>query len=236
MPWMDFLGNVEARSAHFSTVYFSHVRESNNFRLPMPFRKHIRMEVENTTDKNFCGYTDIQWEQVKALPANTGYLRVAYRTGEPTIPEQKIEVCDIKGPGSIVAHWLQIQADNPKTVDSQLICEGNQELYLDGSVTPQIEYLGTEDCYGYSWGMKGIQSDFYAAIIRIDHWKSGGLFAMLRCRGADKINFETSCRWVINYQQEFFSALSKNLEHQHGPKQSFTMPYRSAVYYYNTTP
>lgn len=35
MPWMDFLGNVEAKSAHFSTVYFSHVKESNNFRLPV---------------------------------------------------------------------------------------------------------------------------------------------------------------------------------------------------------
>jgi hypothetical protein len=237
MPWLDFLGDVEAKSAHFSTVYFSHVKESHNFRLPMPFRKHIRMEVENPTDNKFLGYTDIQWDKVKALPTHTGCLRVVYRTGAPTIPAEIIEVCNIKGPGAIVAHWLQIKADHPGTVKSNLICEGNQELYLDGSETPQMEYLGTEDMYGFSWGMGGgIQSDSYAAIIRMDRWKAGGLFAMLRCRGTDKINFETSCRWVLDYQQEYFSALSKNPRHKPTPKESFAMPYRSAVYYYSAKP
>jgi hypothetical protein len=136
-----------------------------------------------------------------------------------------------------VAHWLQIQADHPKTVTSDLICEANHELYLDGSATPQIEYLGTEDCYGYSWGMGGgIQSDSYAAIIRIDRWKSGGLFTMLRCRQTDKINFETSCRWVINYQNEFFSSPELTKQPRLHDRASFPMPYRSAVYYYSAKP
>ena len=237
MPWMDFLGDVEARTAHFSTVYFSHVKESHNFRLPMPFRKHIRIEVENPTDRAFGGYSDIQWEKVKALPKDTGYLRAEYRTGAPTIPEETIEVCNLRGPGAIVAHWLQLQADRPETVNSDYICEANQELYLDGSAVPQMEYLGSEDLYGFSWGMGGgIQSDHYAAITRMDRWKSGGLFTMLRCRTADRVRFESSCRWVINYQQEFFSSLTKNARHQATPKKSFEMPYRSCVYYYAKNP
>ena len=113
MLWMDFLGDVEAKTAHFSTVYFSHVKESHNFRLPMPFRKHIRIEVENPTDKGFGGYSDIQWEKVKSLPKKTGYLYVDYRTGAPTILEETIEVCNLRRPGAIVAHWLQVQADRP---------------------------------------------------------------------------------------------------------------------------
>jgi len=221
----------------YAAVPFGMTEGSYYFRLPMPFRQHIRMEVENLTDKKFDGYTDVQWEKVNALPANTGCLRVAYRTGAPTIPEQTIEVCNVKGPGAIVAHWLQIQADHPKTVTSDLICEANHELYLDGSATPQIEYLGTEDCYGYSWGMGGgIQSDSYAAIIRIDRWKSGGLFTMLRCRQTDKINFETSCRWVINYQNEFFSSPELTKQPRLHGRASFPMPYRSAVYYYSAKP
>lgn len=233
MPWMDFLGDVEARTAYFGTLYFSHVKESHNFRLPMPFRKHIRIEAENPTDKGFVGYSDIQWEKVNRLPRDTGYLYVDYRTGSPTIPEEKIEVCHLRGPGTIVAHWLQVQADRPETVNSDLICEGNQEIYLDGSPTPQMEYLGTEDLYGFSWGMGGgVQSDHYAAITRMDRWKSGGLFTMLRCRGADRIRFDSSCRWDIDYQQEFFSALTKNPRHQATPKKSFAMPFRSCVYYY----
>jgi len=233
MPFMDFLGDPEAKTSFFSTVYFSHVKESHNFRLPMPFRKHIRIELENPTDSKFDGYTDIQWKKVKTIPADTGYLRVVYRTGAPTIPEETIEVCNISGPGSIVAHWLQIQADNPRTVSSDFICEANQEVYLDGSEKQQMEYLGTEDCYGYSWGMGGgVQSDNYAAITRIDRWKSGGLFTLLRCRGMDKISFAKSCRWVMNYQNEFFSSRELTKQPRLHDRISFPMPFRSAVYYY----
>ena len=66
----------------------------------------------------------------------------------------------------------------------------------------------------------------------MERWKSGGLFAMLRCRATDKVRFNSSCRWAINYQQEFFSSLSKNPRHQGTPKKSFPMPYRSCVYFY----
>jgi len=236
-PWMDFRGDPEAKTAYFSTVYFAHVKESHNFRLPMPFRKHIRMEVENPTESKFTGYTDIQWNHLKALPPDTGYLRVAYRTGMPTIPQETIEVCNIRGPGAIVAHWLQVQADNPRTVSSDFICEANHEIYLDGSEKPQLEYLGTEDCYGFSWGMGGgVQSDNFAAITRIDRWKSGGLFTLLRCRGLDKISFEKSCRWIVNYQNEFFSTPELTTQPRLHDQASFPMPYRSAIYYYGATP
>lgn len=233
MPYMDFLGDPEAKTAHFATVYFSHVKESHNFRLPLPFRRHIRIEVENPTDSKFSGYTEIQWKKVKALPEETGYLRVAYRTGSPTIPEETIETCNIQGAGVIVAHWLQVAADHPMAKKSDLICEANQEIYLDGSREPQMEYLGTEDCYGYSWGMDGgIQSDHYAAITRIDDYKAGGLFTMLRCRGIDTISFDKSCRWVINYQNEFFSTRELTKQPRLHDRASFPMPYRSAIYYY----
>jgi hypothetical protein len=160
-------------------------------------------------------------------------LRVAYRTGAPTIPQEKIEICDIQGPGAIVAHWLQLQADEPRTIHSDLICEANQEVYLDGSMEPQMEYLGTEDCYGYSWGMGGgLQSDHYAAITRMDRWKSGGLFTQLRCRGNDRIRFKSSCRWVINYQNEFFSTPELAKRPNLNNPASFVMPFRSAIYYY----
>lgn len=235
MPFMDFLGDPEAKTAYFATVYFSHVKESHNFRLPMPFRHHIRIELENPTDSKFDGYTDIQWKKVKALPEDTGYLRVAYRTGTPTIPEETIEICNIAGAGAIVAHWLQIQADNPRTVTSDFICEANQEIYLDGSESPQMEYLGTEDAYCYSWGMAGgIQSDGFAAITRIDKWRSGGLFTLLRCRAADKISFQKSCRWVINYRNEYFSTPEMTKQPRLHDPASFPMPFRSAIYYYGS--
>ena len=65
---MDFLGDIQCESAYFSNLYFSKVKRSHNFRLPMPFREHIKIEVENTSSFDLWGYTEVQWEQVGAIP------------------------------------------------------------------------------------------------------------------------------------------------------------------------
>ena len=56
MPLMDFFADIQSKSKYFSSIYFSKVKESHNFRLPIPFRKHITVEIENPTDKNLTGY------------------------------------------------------------------------------------------------------------------------------------------------------------------------------------
>ena len=72
MPLMDFLGNIEAKAKPFSTIYFSRVRRSHNFRLPLPFREGIRIEVENPTDRNAFGYLETQWDEVTGDPGGIG--------------------------------------------------------------------------------------------------------------------------------------------------------------------
>ena len=69
---MDFLGNIEAKAKPFSTIYFSRVRRSHNFRLPLPFREGIRIEVENPTDRNAFGYLETQWDEVTGDPGGIG--------------------------------------------------------------------------------------------------------------------------------------------------------------------
>lgn len=82
MPLMDFLGDIQSATQPYSTLYFSHVRKSHNFRLPMPFGEHIKIEVENPTPDYLFGYMDVQWDQVDDIPRETRYLRVAYKDGE----------------------------------------------------------------------------------------------------------------------------------------------------------
>ena len=72
MPLMDFLGDIQAAAKPYSTIYFSRVRASHNFRLPMPFQKHIRIEVENPTDRYLFGYMEVQWDEVKPSPRIRG--------------------------------------------------------------------------------------------------------------------------------------------------------------------
>lgn len=234
MPLMDFLGDIEASCDYYDTIYFSRVKQSHNFRLPMPFRKHIKIELVNTSEFDLFGYFDLQWEKVKSIPENTGHLYADYRKGGLKIPQEKLELCDIKGPGSIVAHWFQIQADIPECRRGSLLCEANDEFYLNGEPKPSVEYLGTEDFYCYSWGFQEKQSDNFGAIIRLDELPSGGSrVAMIRCRDADKISFSDGCVGILDYTQEYFSSVSKNMNVKNDKKINIEAEYLSCYYYYN---
>jgi len=240
MPLMDFLGDIQPGVKPYHTLYFSRVRKSHNFRLPMPFRKHIRIEVENPTAKGLFGYTEVQWDEVRRIPADCGYLRVAYQSGRFKFPHEDLILCDIKSPGAIVAHWLQLEADHKACSGGQGICEGNHEIYLDGDTEPTYESLGAEDFYGHSWGFGGSESDFYTAIVRHERTPKGGTrAAMVRVRDTDKITFRKSCRIRFTYKHD----LGEPYNHKTGKGKapalqpfvdgtSLSAPYRSCIYYY----
>jgi len=113
MPLMDFLGDIGASTPPYSVLYFSRVRKSHNFRLPMPFREHIKIEVENPSEEHLFGYMDVQWDLVESIPEDTGYLKTAYQEGSFQFPHEELILCEIETPGSIVAHWLQLEGDHP---------------------------------------------------------------------------------------------------------------------------
>ena len=238
MPWMEFLGDIQCGSSFFDTVFFSKVKYSHNFHLEMPFRKHIKIEIENTSDIDLIGYSDLQYDLLPSLPENCGYLLVDYRVGRNLVPNDILEVFKSESAGAIVAHWLQIEADNPFCAKGEGLCEANNEVYIDGEHHPSMEYLGTEDYYGYSWGFKGVQSNSYSAILKNETLPAGGSrIAMLRCREMDKIRFQKSCRIVMDYTEEYFSDIKTDqsvfpLERDGYPKVKFMADYRSCYYYY----
>jgi hypothetical protein len=238
MPLMDFLGDVDCQAAPYATVYFSKVKQSHNFYLKMPFKKHIKIEIENRSDVEFMGYGTIQVQPINPQNVNVNdlhELRVDYRVGSETIPEKIIELLNVNRGGEIVAHWLQLEADEKRCQNGTLLCEANDEFYLDGEEKPSLEYLGTEDLYGYSWGFQGLQSDGKSAIFRQENKKNGGsIIGMLRCREIDKIPFDKSCKLLMNYRNEYFSSYSTNPNNLHkSQKSSFKVNYKSCVYYYS---
>lgn len=243
MPLMDFLGDIQSATEPYSTIHFSHVNKSHNFRLPMPFRQHIRIEIENPTSNYLFGYMDIQWDQTKNIPEDSGYLRVSYQNADFKFPHENLILCNIKSPGVIVAHWLQLEGDHKSCANGQGICEGNHEIYLDGDTDPTLESLGAEDFYGHSWGFAGIESDFYTAIVRYDQTQNGGTrVAMVRARDTDKISFRNSCLIILTYKHDL--GPSYNFETRKGKApalqpfingESLVVPYRSCIYYYSRT-
>ena len=240
MPLMDFLGDVQAAAKPYHTVYFSRVRASHNFRLPMPFQKHIRIEVENPTDRYLMGYMEVQWDAVNTIPKESGYLRTVYQQGTFKFPHEDLVLCDIHSPGTIVAHSLQLEGDHPSCADGQGICEANHEIYLDGDQDPTYESLGCEDFYGHSWGFQGVESDFFTAIIRHEKTPQGGtLAAMVRTRETDKITFRKSCLIRLTYKHDLGEPYNSSTRKGKAPAlqpfvggKTLDVPYRSCVYYY----
>jgi hypothetical protein len=223
MPLMDFFADIQSKSSYFSTVYFSKVKESHNSRLPMPFRKRIAIEIENPTAVNLTAYTDIQWEKVAGIPDDCGYLRTDYRTGNID-PKRPISVFELHKAGSVAAHWLQFESGK-SFGNGDLICEANQEVFLDNDPTPTLNYLGTEDAYGFSWGFRSVETDQFVAILKREELQpSGRRIAMLRCRDRDMISFKQSCNWVITYLNDVQTVKDFGAS---------LIPYRHCVYYYS---
>jgi hypothetical protein len=229
MPFMDFLADVDCQSRYFDTTLFSKVKWSHNFRLTMPFRKHIIIELENPYDYMLMGYTDIQWEQTRTLPKDVGYLNVDYRSG--TLNSLNPETLfHHKGCGKIVAHWFQYESR--KSTRSELaqeplgewICEADQQIYLDGDETPTLNYLGSEDAYGFSWGFHEGDGDRLCAILRVEELvPTGARVGALRCRINDAIQFEKSCKWLLTYEND--PEAQKVLGDS-------PIPYKQCTYYY----
>ncbi len=238
MPLMDFLGDVDATSAYYTTKYFSRVMESHNFRVPIPFKKHIKIEVENPTDTDLMGYADIQYETVKKLPKNTGRLCVDFREIHMIIPTQTATLFEQNQGGVIAAHWFKIEGQHPNFAEGEGLCEANVEFYLDGDTTPTVQYLGNEDLYGFSWGFKSLQSEYLCAIIHKEHLNPGARIGILRCREDDAIRYAKSCKVVMDYTQDYFSAQSKNpllttMEvFKHRERYEAPVSLKSCYYYY----
>jgi hypothetical protein len=232
MPLMDFLGDIESSTGHYQTIYFSHVKESHNFRLPMPFREHIRIEVENPTGDDLVGYTELQWDELEELPPGCGVLHADFRCGTFFFPQEELVLCEVESAGSVVAHWLQLGGDPSSSPRDGGHCEANHEIYLDGDQIPTGESLGTEDFYGHSWGFQGLESDGYAAIIRYDRYPAGGKrVGLLRAHDLDRITFRKSCKIVFTYRHDIGEKKAPTLRQFIGGD-GFTMDYRSCYYYY----
>jgi len=238
MPLYAFLGDPLGNSDRYRTIYFAKVQDAHNFRLPIPFDRHIKIVFKNPTQTDIISYTDLQWKKLDVLPEDCGYLRIAYRKAAMQAPEDVPVLADIADRGTVKAHWLCLGTDLENASGGEFICEANQEFYIDGEDHPSLEYLGTEDLYAHSWGLGSSSCDGYSVITGVQHPREGRTeVTMLRCRTEDAIGFNKSLRLKMDYSQDYFSHASTNPLLKTGvfaprPRLSFLIDYQSCVYYY----
>jgi hypothetical protein len=150
-PLGDFFANAFGRRAEVvSLPVVVEDGDSYNCFWPMPFRKSVRIEIVNQSDKPINGlYHNIDWIKKDSLPENTPYFYAQYRQEYPVEKGKDYVILDTQGKGHYVGTVLSVRTRSPLWFG-----EGDEKIFIDGEPKPSIWGTGTEDYFLSAWGLK----------------------------------------------------------------------------------
>ncbi len=118
--------------------------------LHVPFKKYLRVEVENTSNSDAVLFGSADYTLVDDF-ANLGNQQLKYQIvghEESAIAKYgEMTVVDMAGSGQLESIWLAVKGD----VTDTGVLEGNIEIYIDGEAYPSWRSSGTEDAFNGGW-------------------------------------------------------------------------------------
>lgn len=119
---------------------------------PMPYRDHATVELYNgsqhaitTATAQVTSAPSAQAAAALAPTGNEGYFRATFNSG-PTVPGQDHVFLHANGHGKFVG-----VTESMRGPTSRGYLEGDERVYTDGALSPQIHGTGTEDFYEGGW-------------------------------------------------------------------------------------
>lgn len=204
VPLGDFFADgCGGRAAHFSTPFVEKAPEAYNCYIPMPFRKSAQVTLRNETDRDLYNYTFVEYEKLDQWPENAGYFHASWkRTAFQLNADTDRQFFHIDGCGHLIGRAWSICTAEPYFRDFHFIMEGNNEFRIDGEPEPRIDYLGTEDSFGFSWGFRNV---FTSPNIGINHLDRGtpNMLSIYRFLGTNAMRFSRSLDLRIDWTHEF---------------------------------
>jgi hypothetical protein len=166
VPCLDFFGLPHGRPAeYYSAVMTAHQGRGFNAYLPMPFRKHVRVEVTNGAPIPVPLYYQIDYTLAPAWNDAHGYLHVVFNRENPTTPRRDFTIAfGLHGPGRFLGCNVGV-----RPIDGGMwYGEGEVKVYRDGDAAfPTICGTGLEDYVGTGWGMDRHYGPFAGAPIDV---------------------------------------------------------------------
>ncbi|WP_214365095.1 DUF2961 domain-containing protein [Pseudonocardia sp. H11422] len=115
--------------------------------LPMPFRRHARIDLVSTRAIPTCGVGyEIRHRPASGDLADAGYLRTRLTATTPTVVGRDIPVLDVTGSGTLVG----VTASYSGAADRSYL-EGDERIHVDDSGSPAFHGTGTEDFFNGGW-------------------------------------------------------------------------------------
>lgn len=178
-----------------------------NSYIPMPFRRHARITLENRAPRKMETYyaiTGSRGPQGKDI----GYFHAQYRKAQPVESGKPYVILDgVKGRGRFIGVTLAAGVNGP----GRCWVEGEVRMFLDGEATPTLQYTGTEDyfCGSYAFGNDHVlrkyqvYSGLYAGMYGVfgEHCGTGKdqhRFLLYRWHVKDPIRFRKGFRMTID--------------------------------------
>lgn len=162
VPCLDFFALPHGRPVAFDSALVS-VHEGRGFNgyFPMPFRRHVRVELTNGSARPMLLYYQIDYTLQEDLADGAGYLHVAFRRQNPTVQKRDFVIAHgLRGPGRFLGCSVGVRIIDP----GFWYGEGEVKIYRDGDREhPTVCGTGLEDYVGTAWGM-GAHAAIYAGV------------------------------------------------------------------------
>jgi hypothetical protein len=189
VPCLDFFGLAHGRVTHCVTALTA-VQEGRGFNayFPMPFAKHLRVELKNAGRWPILFYYQIDYT-LEPMATDTGYLHVSFARENPTVPKRDFTIAQgIEGPGRFLGCVVGVRV---LPDDMVWYGEGEFKFYRDGDTShPTVCGTGLEDYVGTAWGM-GAHTALYQGAPLIIAPPAGGNSALV------KPDFVSFYRWHL---------------------------------------
>ncbi|MHB8898992.1 MAG: glycoside hydrolase family 172 protein, partial [Thermoguttaceae bacterium] len=195
-PLGDFFANsFGKRSSVISVPVVVEDADSYNCFWRMPFRKSVRIELINQSEKKLnLLYYNIDWIRLDSLPEDTPYFYAQYRQEYPLEQGGDYVILDTKGKGHYVGTVLSVRSRSPSWFG-----EGDEKVYIDGEEKPSIWGTGTEDYFLSAWGLQTTSTPYFGTPY-FDQWGIvGGHTSAYRWHVQDPIVFNKSIRFTIEH-------------------------------------
>ena len=191
-PLGDFFGLPHGAQRHLvSDLLCAIAGKGFNCWIPMPFRKHTRVTVENDsgTDVAMLFY-QIDFTLGDELGESTGYLHAQFRRSNPCPLHEDYEILAAAGRGVYLGTTLGVRS----LYRDAWWGEGEVKFFLDGETQPTICGTGAEDYIGFAWGLNEHCAPQQGCAY-LDNEQ--GTYSFYRFHSLDPIYFERGLRVTI---------------------------------------
>jgi hypothetical protein len=229
VPFGDFFANCFGKRVEVISVpVVVEDGDSYNCFWRMPFRKSIRIEVINQSDKQLnLLYYNIDWIKKESLPASTPYFYARYHQEYPVTAGKDYTVLETQGKGHYVGTVLAVRSRSPSWFG-----EGDEKIYIDGEQVPSIWGTGTEDYFLSAWGLKTTSTPYFGTPY-FDQWGIvGGHTSAYRWHIQDPIVFQKSIKVTLEHWG--WISVDENAEGKRHSWNEREDDYASVAFWYQT--